>query len=142
MPRDGGEPTGLIEHLSVMEAREDNPTRLADRLRSGISLSQAERHFLADLIEGEIKPRKSRPTKSGESASARKRYAIVQAVLYIEAIHPEWQRKTIIPDVGEVYGVSPRFVFKLLSEFDPKQLEAISLSAAAFAEWQSTIAHK
>jgi hypothetical protein len=125
-----------------MEAREGNPTRLATRLRGGASLSQAELHFLADLIEGKTKPRKSRSTKSGEALTARKRFAIVQNVLYIEAMHPGWQRKTIIPDVCGMYGVSPRFVFKLLSEMDPEQLKAISSSAAAFVEWQSTIAHK
>jgi hypothetical protein len=141
MPRDAWPTTDLIAYWSVMEAREVNPTRLAARLRSGVPLSQAERHFLADLIEGKINPRKPRPTKFGEVKTALKRYAIVQAVLYHEAMTGA-QRKTIIPDVGKVYGVSPRFVFKLLSEFDPEQLEAISLSAAAFVEWQSTIAHK
>jgi hypothetical protein len=142
MPRDDWPTTDLIAYWSVMEAREVNPTRLAARLRSGVPLSQAERHFLADLIEGKINPRKPRPTKFGEVKTALKRYAIVQAVLYHEAIHPKRQRKTIIPDVGKFYGVSPRFVFKLLSEFDPKQLQLIRQSALAFAEWQSTIAHK
>jgi hypothetical protein len=125
----------------MMEAREVNPTRLAARLRSGVPLSQAERNFLADLIEGKIKPRKSRPTKSGEVKTALKRYAIVQAVLYHEAMTGA-PRKNLIPDVSKLYGVSTRFVFKLLSEFDPEQLEAIRSSAAAFVEWQSTIAHK
>jgi hypothetical protein len=125
-----------------MQAREGNPTLLASRLRNGDSLSQAENHFLADWLEGKAKPRKPRPTKSGKVILARKRHEIVQAVLFIEAIHPGRQRKAIIPDVGEVYGVSPRFVFKLLSEYDPEQLELIRWSATAFAEWQSTIAHK
>src|SRR4051794_18495883 len=122
MPR---EPTALIAFRSVMDAREGNPTLLASRLRNGDPLSQAELHFLADLIEGKTKPRKPRPTKSGKAMLARKRHEIVQAVLYIEAIHPERQRKRIIPEVGGVYGVSPRFIFKLLSEYDPEQLELI-----------------
>jgi hypothetical protein len=131
-----------MAYWSVMEAREGNLARLANRLRNGVPLSQAERHFLADLIEGKAKPRKTRPTKRGGAITVRKRREIVQAILYIEATHPGRQRKAIILDVCKAYGVSPRFVFKLLSEMDPEQLEAISLGAAAFVEWQSTTAHK
>ena len=68
MPRDVWPTTDLIAYWSVMEAREVNPTRLAARLRSGVPLSQAERHFLADLIEGKINPRKPRPTKFAGSS--------------------------------------------------------------------------
>jgi hypothetical protein len=117
-----------------MEAREGNPTLLARRLRGGVSLSQTERDFLADLIEGKIKPRKSRPTKLGETITARGRLEIVKAVIFIEAINPKWQRKTIIPDVCSHFGVSRRFVVKLLDETDPEQLKAISSVAAAYAK--------
>ena len=40
--------------------------------------------------------------------------------------------RRVSPAWARFYGVSSRFVFKLLSEFDPEQFEAISLSAAAF----------
>jgi hypothetical protein len=135
-------PTQLIAFRSVMQAREGNPTLLANRLRNGDPLSQAERHFLADLIEGKTKPRKPRPTKSGKAILTHERHDIVQTFFYLEAIYPGQQRKVTIPEVCGVYGVSPRFVFKLLSEYDPEQLELIRCDMAAFAEWQSTIAHK
>jgi len=141
MPRDYWE-WDLLAYWSVMEAREGNPTRLADRLRNGVPLSRAERCFLADWIEDKAKPRKPRPTKSGRAVTPRERLDIVQEILFIEAMNPGRQRKTIIPDVSKFHGVSERFVYGLLDGMDPEHLKAISWSAAAFAEWQSSIAHK
>jgi hypothetical protein len=135
-------PTQLIAFQSAMEAREGNPARLADRLRNGELLSQAERHFLADLIEGKTKPRKARPAKSGKAILTHERHDIIQTLFYLEAIHPGRQRKAIIPEVCGLYGVSSRFVYKLLREYDPEQRELIRCDMAAFVEWQSTIAHK
>jgi hypothetical protein len=135
-------PTQLIAFWNMMQAREGNPTPLASRLRNGDPLSQAERYFLADLIEGKTKPRKPRPTKSGKAILTHERHHIVKTFFYLKARYPRRQRKAIISEVCEVYDVSSRFVYKLLREYDRKQLELIRCDMAAFAEWQSSIAHK
>jgi hypothetical protein len=122
---------GLVAYWSLKEALDGDFSRLAKRVRRG-ELSEDERAFLADWLEGKIKLR--RP-KSG-SKTARQRDEIVQTVLYAHATHPGRKLKdAIVLDVARAFHVSPRYVFKLMSEIDPARREAIEAGAAAYAEF-------
>jgi hypothetical protein len=120
----------LIAYRSLVGARDGDFSRLAKRVRNNIA-SEDERAFLADWLEGKVKLR--RP-KSG-SKMARQRDEIVQTVIYTHAIHPRRKLKdAIVPDVARVFNVSPRYVFKLMSEIDPARREAMEAGAAALVE--------
>lgn len=110
---------------SIWSALEARPSFLASRLRDG-SASPEELKVAADLIEGEIKPRRLRPGAS----SRHKRLRIAEYVAFLERVLPHVRRKDsggkgrifrskeVIPLAAEEHGVKPRHVYAALAEFD------------------------
>ena len=117
----------LILYWSLEEARTGDFARIAGRLRLNI-LSDDERKFLADYLEGKVKPRR---LKGGRTA--RDEDMIVQTVLYLEATDPNHQRESAVSHTCKVFNISRRYVFKLLDKIDPERLEAIQAGATALA---------
>lgn len=113
---------------SIMSALEADLGRLLARLRAGIA-SNAEQAFAADLIEGKKKPKQ--PTK-GLPWYQRRELASVM-MLMDKAYpygHPRGQRQGAIEETVKYakrsgYKVSPRYLYKMLAEFDPRILAKI-----------------
>ena len=118
----------VIALWSTWDALDGDHKRLAKRLRAGIA-SRAEMAFAADLIEGKIKPRRLRDRQP----TRRTNDEIAQAVLFLEAIYPDWQQKKIIPRVAKGFGVSERHVYNVVHNLDPERRELILRSAPAVA---------
>jgi hypothetical protein len=134
-PTTGADFPDLLAYWALLEARADDPRRLRRRLLAGVPLSTDERKLVADLITGKVKPRRPKPG----AKSAREKDEIVQTILYVEATHPGRKREAIVKGVCEVFGVSRRQAFKLLSEIDPSRRQAIEAGAAMFAELGYTV---
>lgn len=108
------------ELASIWTAVEAQPSLLASRLRDG-SASREEKKVAADLIEGKIKPRRSR------FYGRKKRLEIAQSVAFLEKILPYVKRKAlprkvVIALAAEEHKVSERHVYNALEEFDESAL--------------------
>jgi hypothetical protein len=118
----------LIAYWSVQEARTGDFRRIAKRLRLDL-LSDGERAFLADYLEGKAKPRK---LKGGRTALGKD--VIAQTVIYLEAADPNHQLEAAVKDVCRVLRVSRSYIFNILKETDPSRLAAMRAGANAFSE--------
>jgi hypothetical protein len=103
---------------NIWMALDGDPRWLANSLRSGFAC-KAEMVMAADLIEGKI-----RPPRAG-SSDLNKRFEIADTVATMAELCPKVQRKVIISEVAEMYGVSERFVYNALAEFDEHYLSEI-----------------
>jgi hypothetical protein len=133
-------PWGLSQ-LTIWDALEGDNRFLTERLRKGIA-SPEEMALAADLIQKKIKPRR---LKKGQPKQL-ENYAMAQMVFLLEASGGRLpQRKTIIPDVAEAFGVSERHVYNALTEFGDRVLQTKVLREAneqAFRQWLEQIARK
>jgi hypothetical protein len=113
---------------SIMSALEADLGILLARLRAGIA-SNAEQALVADLIEGKKKPKQP---KKGLPWYQRRELASVM-MLMDKAYpygHPKGQRQSAIEETVKYakrsgYKVSPRYLYKMLAEFDPRILTKI-----------------
>ena len=118
----------LISYRSVEEARTGDFSRLAIRLRHNVKLSDDERKFLADFLEGKVKPRR---LKNGMTAADQE--LILQTVLFLGATDPNHSMESAVTHVSKRFKVSRSYVFKLLAKTDRERLEWAKGSAAALA---------
>jgi hypothetical protein len=98
---------------SVWDALEGDYRMLAARLRDGF-VSTEEKAFLADLLQGKIKPRRRR---KGQPKRIVNLLLLAMGVLRMEATIPSVRRKEAVGLVAKVNGVSDKHVGNALAEF-------------------------
>lgn len=112
---------------SIMSALEADPLILLARLRAGRA-SNAEQALAADLIEGRKKPKQPK----GLPWYQRRELALTMVAMdkAYPYGHPRGQRQSAIEETVKHakrmgYKVSPRYLYKMLAEFDPQILAKI-----------------
>jgi hypothetical protein len=112
---------------SIMFALEGDLYQLLYRLRAGIA-SNAEQALAADLIEGRKKPKKPRGLPWYQ------RHELAETVLLMDKVypfgHPRGQRQIAIEETVKLaersgYKAKARYLYKMLTEFDPRILAKI-----------------
>lgn len=129
-------PVGLAQ-WSIWGALEADDRLLSERLREGVA-SPEEMQVAADLIQKKVKPRRLKKGQPPQFVN----YAMAQMVLVMEAAGAPRQRKAIIPEVAEIFGVSVKHVYNALAEFGDALVQTSELRAAnerAFQQWLDEI---
>jgi hypothetical protein len=117
---------------SVQKARGGNFTLLTQRLRDKNSdLSDVERTFIADYLDGKVKPRRPKQRRKGLPRDELLADMVVERIVYCQTIDPTRKLESILSYVGELFGVSRRYVLKKMKETDPDRLEAMKACASA-----------
>jgi hypothetical protein len=129
-----GAPVFLMERWSILAALDGDTKRLATRLRAG-EASRAEMAFVADLIEGKVKPKRRKPNQPSRIENE----LIVQFVYYLQGIHPDWQRKKVISKIAEMFDVQQRHIYNVLQGLDPEQRKQIGSVVIGNVGWDENL---
>ena len=100
-------------YISLKYARTGDMSFIAQRLNM---LSELERQFLADYLEGKVKPRKLKGdlTPFGKAA-------IRWHVVTLRA--KDWKQEAAVQEACQGFGIKRRYVFELLKGIDyPKRI--------------------
>jgi len=125
-------PEGAIEAFaSIREAKDGDPSRLAERIRAGADLRDDERAFAADLLDGKVKRARHRPKKA---ATAARRREIAQFVHLYRHYH-DCKLDAAVMTAEQAFSVSRKHVFDALRELksDPDVGHRIDEIFAGFA---------
>ena len=116
-----------------MAALDGDTKRLITRLRAG-DVSRAEMAFVADLIEGKVKPRRRRSNQPSRIENE----LIARFVFELQAIHPDWPRKKVVGEIAKMFGLKGKYdrhVYNVLQGLDPKERERIGAVAFNHIGW-------
>jgi hypothetical protein len=120
--------TNSVARHSIWDALDGNTSRLAHRLREGLT-SPDEIAFVADLIEGKAtsrRPRSGQPTRLANDL-------IVQTVFQYQMQYPNWPEKKIKGKVAKMFGVKERHLYNLLHALDPEHSKYLKRIAREIA---------
>jgi hypothetical protein len=109
----------LHERWSILSALDGDSRRLAARLRAG-DVSRAEMAFVADLIEGKVKPRRRRSNQPSRIENE----LIAKFIFHLQGIHPDWPRKKVIGEIAKMFGLKGKYdrhVYNVLQGLDPEE---------------------
>jgi hypothetical protein len=134
-----------IARRAIWAALEDDPSKLANRLREGAA-SADEMAFVADLIEGKTKARRLRSGQPTRSLNDN----IVQTYFQYLLRYPKWPKKKIVGKVADIARVRERHVYNLLEALSaecreiherqaPGNIEALRIQALSDEEFLEEI---
>jgi hypothetical protein len=119
----------------MWQARDGKPRLLLTRMRAN-NVTREELCLAADLIEGNIKPRrlrKDQPSSETKLAIASMAWLLrLQFRIFQPRSKNVWpMKKKIIPMVAEAHGVSTRLVEKLMLEYGDHGIEELIIDRRA-----------
>jgi len=121
-----------LARLGVFERNHIAPVATAEMQDARIEL----------LDVGGLRDRKENPRHRPAGVDAPvKADKIVQAVLFERATNPKKQRKKIVGEVGDYYGVDRSYVYECLRQVTPERRKQMVQSIIVSCFWPEMMAH-